>query len=232
MADGLIHIVWFESKCLSEEYSDLMPKLWNETVTEHRSAVLDAILDATAQLVHRDGVAGLTMTALAEASGVGRATLYRYVPDVGSALTAWQQREVANHLQRLRTIAADSAPADRLENVLMGYARLRSHRHGDHGALHDAARLAPAEGEVRELLADIIEEAAHDGRARTDLQAAMLAAYATGALGAAAMLPEPSAATRLTALVLESIRGVDGHPHGADSSGALPGPLGGHQWNH
>lgn len=207
-----------------------MPRLWSETVTEHRSAVMDAILDATAQLVHRDGVAGLTMTALAEASGVGRATLYRYVPDVGAALSAWQQREVANHLQRLRTIAADSAPADRLANVLMGYARLRSHRHGDDGSLHDTSRLAPAEGEVSDLLADIIEAAAHDGLARADIQPRELAAYATGALGAAAMLPEPSAATRLAALVLESIRG-EGHPNSADASGH-PGPVDGHQWSH
>lgn len=208
-----------------------MPKLWSETVTEHRSAVLDAILDATAQLVHRDGVAGLTMTALAEASGVGRATLYRYVPDVGSALAAWQQREVANHLQRLRTIDAESAPADRLENVLMGYARLRSHRHGDDGSLHDTARLAPAESEVCDLLAEIIEDAAHAGLARADIPPRVLAAYATGALGAAAMLPDPSAATRLAGLVLESIRG-EGHPHSEDSSGTQTGPTDGHQWSH
>lgn len=208
-----------------------MPKLWSETVTEHRSAVMDAILDATAQLVHRDGVAGLTMTALAEASGVGRATLYRYVPDVGSALAAWQQREVANHLQRLRTIAADSEPADRLENVLMGYARLRSHRHGDDGSLHDTARLAPAEGEVCDLLADIIEAAAHDGLARADIQPRELAAYATGALGAAAMLPEPSAATRLARLVLESIRD-EGRRPSEDSSDLHTGSTDGHQWNH
>ncbi|WP_433862020.1 TetR/AcrR family transcriptional regulator [Streptomyces sp. L7] len=193
--------------------------------------MLDAILDATAHLVHRDGVAGLTMTALAEASGVGRATLYRYVPDVGSALEAWQQREVANHLQRLRTIAGDSAPADRLENVLMGYARLRSHRHGDDGSLHDTARLAPAEGEVCDLLAGIIEDAAHDGLARADIQPRVLAAYATGALGAAAMLPEPSAATRLAALVTESIRGGS-RSHGEGPSAAHSGPVDGHQWNH
>jgi len=51
-----------------------MPKLWSATIEEHRSAVFDAILDATGHLIHRQGVTGLTMTSIAEAAGVGLPT--------------------------------------------------------------------------------------------------------------------------------------------------------------
>ncbi|MFH8251530.1 TetR/AcrR family transcriptional regulator [Microbacterium sp. B2969] len=183
-----------------------MPKLWSDTIADHRSAVLDAILDATAEVVHRNGVTGLTMTALAEKSGVGRATLYRYVPDVAAALVAWQQREISRHLQRLHAISSQSSDEVRLENVLVAYARIRSHRHGDDGSLHGTGQLAMAENEVRELLRDIIADDVRDGRARADLSPEELAAYAVGSVSAAGSISTPSAAPRLAALVLESIR--------------------------
>ena len=199
-----------------------MPKLWSDTIVEHRSAVRDAILDATGRLVHRDGLTGLTMTALAEASGVGRAaragmengrgagraTLYKYVPDVAAALTAWQEREIGRHLQRLRTIAQESPPESRLSDVLLAYARLRRHRHGDDDddALHGTIRLAPAESELTALVQEIIDDDTRAGTTRTDLSPQELAAYAVGAIGAAAALPDTTAVSRLATLVVATIR--------------------------
>ena len=185
-----------------------MPKLWSDTIVEHRSAVRDAILDATGRLVHRDGLTGLTMTALAEASGVGRATLYKYVPDVAAALTAWQEREIGRHLQRLRTIAQESPPESRLSDVLLAYARLRRHRHGDDDddALHGTIRLAPAESELTALVQEIIDDDTRAGTTRTDLSPQELAAYAVGAIGAAAALPDTTAVSRLETLVVATIR--------------------------
>jgi AcrR family transcriptional regulator len=186
-----------------------MPKLWSETIQEHRSAVHDAILDATARLVRLHGVTGLTMTALAETAGVGRATLYRYVPDTASAIGAWQQREISRHLGALRRIAAESTAEARLENVLGTYAHIRSHRHGggpDAEQLHAQGRLAPATAELRELLVGIIADDAAAGRARADVPPEQLAAYAVAAIGAAAAMPDPGAVGRLVDLVLRSIR--------------------------
>jgi AcrR family transcriptional regulator len=37
----------------------------------------------------------------AEASGIGRATLYKYFPDVESILRAWHERQVGAHLHQL-----------------------------------------------------------------------------------------------------------------------------------
>jgi AcrR family transcriptional regulator len=53
-----------------------VPKLWTDTVDEHRRAVRDATLDATARLVAEHGLASVTMSKIATETGIGRATLY------------------------------------------------------------------------------------------------------------------------------------------------------------
>ncbi|TIL19051.1 MAG: helix-turn-helix transcriptional regulator, partial [Mesorhizobium sp.] len=55
-----------------------MPKLWNETIDAHRRAVRDATLDTTAALVAEHGLLSVTMSKIAEETGIGRATLYKY----------------------------------------------------------------------------------------------------------------------------------------------------------
>ncbi|TJV36742.1 MAG: helix-turn-helix transcriptional regulator, partial [Mesorhizobium sp.] len=55
-----------------------MPKLWNETIDAHRRAVRDACLDTTAALVAEHGLLSVTMSKIAEETGIGRATLYKY----------------------------------------------------------------------------------------------------------------------------------------------------------
>jgi AcrR family transcriptional regulator len=66
-----------------------VPKLWTETVETHRQEVREAILDATASLVQSRGLLAVTMSDIAEATGIGRATLYKYFPDVETILSAW-----------------------------------------------------------------------------------------------------------------------------------------------
>jgi AcrR family transcriptional regulator len=55
--------------------------------------VRDAIVEATATLVARDGLRAVTMAQVAQQAGIGRATLYKYFPSVeairfGSSRTA------------------------------------------------------------------------------------------------------------------------------------------------
>ena len=57
-----------------------MPKLWTDTVEEHRRAVRDAALDAAAKLVAAHGLASVTMSKIAAETGIGRATLYGTFP--------------------------------------------------------------------------------------------------------------------------------------------------------
>src|SRR6516225_10322457 len=63
-------------------YAHPVPKLWTQTLEEHRRAVHDATLDTTAALVHEHGLAAVTMSKIAAETGIGRATLYKYFPDV------------------------------------------------------------------------------------------------------------------------------------------------------
>src|SRR5215510_14266950 len=48
-------------------YPEGVPKLWTETIEEHRRAVHDATLDTTAALVREHGLASVTMSQIAAA---------------------------------------------------------------------------------------------------------------------------------------------------------------------
>ena len=148
---------------------DDMPKLWTETVASHRLEVREAVLDAVGELVMSRGLLAVTMSQLAESTGIGRATLYKYFGDVEEVLTAWHQRHVAGHLAELTEIAGRSDdPAARLRLVLKAYAdicRLR-HRHGGDAlaaALHRNDQADSSERQLQELLAALITEAAGGG---------------------------------------------------------------------
>ena len=57
-------------------------------------ATCDAILEAAAQILERDGPARFTTTSVAERAGVSIGTLYQYFPDKQAILVAAAQREV------------------------------------------------------------------------------------------------------------------------------------------
>ena len=101
------------SRSCHRVYDGQVPKLWTDTVDEHRRAVRDATLDATARLVAGHGLASVTMSRIAAETGIGRATLYKYFPDVESILAAWHDRHVTRHLDQLAKVRdqAGGSPA-------------------------------------------------------------------------------------------------------------------------
>ena len=108
-----------------------MPKLWNETIEAHRREVRDATLDTTAALVAQHGLRSVTMSQIAEKTGIGRATLYKYFSDVEAILVAWHARHIAGHLEYLAEVRAQARDAgDRLEAVLEAYAFIVYEHHG------------------------------------------------------------------------------------------------------
>jgi AcrR family transcriptional regulator len=117
-------------------YAELMPKLWTETIEAHRRAVRDATLDSVAALVAEHGLASVSMSQIAAETGIGRATLYKYFPDVEAILAAWHERQIARHLQHLAEVRDRAGGAgERLEAVLEAYALIRHE--------HDGSELAP-----------------------------------------------------------------------------------------
>jgi AcrR family transcriptional regulator len=187
-----------------------MPKLWTETIREHRQAVHDTILDAAAALVREHGLAGVTMSQIAAASGIGRATLYKYFPDVEAILVAWHERQIACHLDQLSQVRASAGPpAAQLEAILTAYALIQ-HQHHDTdlpaALLHRGGHVAQAWEHLHAMLADLITAAASDGQARADIPPGELATYCLHALAAAGALPTQAAARRLAALTLTALR--------------------------
>jgi len=82
-----------------------MPKLWTDTIEAHKHSVHDAVLDAAAALIAECGLSAVSMSAVASTTGIGRATLYKYFPDVETILAAWHERQIARHLGELEAIA-------------------------------------------------------------------------------------------------------------------------------
>ena len=186
-----------------------MPKLWNETVEAHRRAVRDATLDATAALVAEHGLAAVTMSQIAETTGIGRATLYKYFPDIESILIAWHDRQVTGHLEQLVEVRDRAGDARaRLEAVLEAYALIAHGRpRGTELAalVHRGEHLALAQQHLNDFLQDLLTDAAAAGYIRTDVPPDELAAYCSTALAAAGDLPSKAAVRRLVTLTLAGL---------------------------
>lgn len=185
-----------------------VPRLWNDTIEEHRRSVRDAVLDAAAARVAEHGLTGVTMSGIAEATGIGRATLYKYFPDVDSVLLAWHERQIAAHLEHLVAVRDRStASHDRVREVLATYAQLsRRHNGGDiSGALHRGEHVARARQQLVEFLAELLRDAAHAGTVRDDVPAAELAEYCLHALTAAGVHTSGAAVRRLVTVTLDGL---------------------------
>jgi AcrR family transcriptional regulator len=207
------HIVYVDSMCLPivSMYLQLMPKLWTKTMKAHRHAVREAILDAAWALAAKRGLASVTMMEVAEKAGIGRATLYKYFPDIETILVAWHRRHVAGHLEHLAKLRDQAhEPSERLKAVLEAYG-LISYRRGRHAAelvalLHRGEEVARADHRLRDLVRDLLMDVADAGKVRDDVAPDELAAYCLHSLTAAGSLPSEAAVKRLVRVTLSGLR--------------------------
>jgi AcrR family transcriptional regulator len=186
-----------------------VPRLWNETIEEHRRAVRDATLDTTAALVAKQGLRSVTMSQIAEQTGIGRATLYKYFSDVDAILVAWHERLVNAHLEQLVQLRDQPGDAGRrLEAVLEAYALIQHEHHDTELAalLHQGEHVARAQQHLRGLIRDLLVEGAEAGSVRNDVAADELASYCLHALAAATSLPSKAAVHRLVAVTMAGLR--------------------------
>ncbi len=185
-----------------------MPRLWNETIASHRHDVREACLDAAAVLVAEHGLRSVTMSQISEATGIGRATIYKYFPSADAILVAWHERQVARHLEQL-VEARDRAdgPPDRLMAVLETYALISHDPAGGELAslLHRGEHVVQAHGKIGHLMRDLLVEGAAAGEVRLDVTPDELASYCLHALGAAGELRSKAAVRRLVAVTLTGL---------------------------
>lgn len=196
----------------------MVPRLWSETLETHRRDVHGAILDATAGLAAEHGALSVTMSQVAEAAGIGRATLYRYFSDVESILTAWHERRVGRHLDQLAEIRDRvSDPYERVRAVLEAYASIQhqlriAHQWDLAVLLHRPEHVAEARRGLLELVRDLLAAAADQGGVRRDTPPDDLALYCLHALGAAATLPTEAAVRNLVRVTLAGLRPEGSRP--------------------
>ncbi|MDP9219690.1 MAG: TetR/AcrR family transcriptional regulator [Actinomycetota bacterium] len=186
-----------------------MPKLWSETIGAHHREVRDAIIDTTSTLALEHGALSVTMSQIAEETGIGRATLYKYFPDIETILLAWHERHVNSHLQQLTEIAnRDDDIAQRLTAVLEAYALISYEQpQTDLAALlHGGDHVAHAQQHLTALIRRLLAEAARSGEVRKDLPPDELASYCLHALTAASRLPSKAAARRLAKVTMAGLR--------------------------
>jgi AcrR family transcriptional regulator len=189
-----------------------VPKLWTETIQAHRREVRDAILDTTAGLVAQQGLRSVTMSQIAEETGIGRATLYKYFPDVETILFAWHERQITGHLEYLAEVRDQAGePGQRLEAVLEAYALIAHASHGHPDAelealLHRGDQVSRARQQLHRMIRDLVAEGAETGDLRDDVGADELATYCLHALTAASTLPSKAAVRRLVVVILAGLR--------------------------
>jgi AcrR family transcriptional regulator len=186
-----------------------VPKLWEATIEAHRREVRDAILDTTGALVAENGLLSVTMSQVAEETGIGRATLYKYFADVEAILVAWHERQVAGHVRHLAKLGGhDGRPRERLEAVLEAYALIQHEHHSTEFAavLHRGEHVARAQRQLNVLVRDLVAEAAQTGELRDDVAPEELASYCLHALQAAGSFATKAAVRRLVAVTLAGLQ--------------------------
>ncbi|HVS62443.1 MAG TPA: TetR/AcrR family transcriptional regulator [Thermoanaerobaculia bacterium] len=189
-----------------------MPKLWNATIEAHRREVRDAILDTTAALVAEHGLLSVTMSQIAEKTGIGRATLYKYFSAAEAILLAWHERQITGHLEYLAEVRDEAGGAsERLQAVLEAYALISHESHGHHDTelvafLHRDEQVVRAQQQLREMIRDLLTEGAETGDLRDDVAPDELATYCLHALTAASRLPSKAAVRRLVTVTLAGLR--------------------------
>jgi AcrR family transcriptional regulator len=189
-----------------------MPKLWTDTIEAHRREVREAILDTTAGLVTKHGLLSVTMSQIAEETGIGRATLYKYFTDVEAILLAWHERQISGHLDYLVEVRDEAGDAgEGLTSVLGAYAFISYESHGHYNAelaafLHRGAHVARAQQQLLAMIRDLVAEGAERGQLRDDVPPEELASYCLHALSAASNLPSKAAVRRLVGVALTGLR--------------------------
>jgi AcrR family transcriptional regulator len=163
----------------------------------------------TAALVAQHGLASVTMSQIAEHTGIGRATLYKYFPDLEAILLAWHQRQLAGHLAQLAQVRDHARHAGaRLKAVLGAYALIVHEHHGGQLAalLHRGPRVARAHQQLRDFVRDLLTEGTASGQVRDDVAPEELASYCLHAIAAARHLPSKAAVQRLVTVILASLQ--------------------------
>lgn len=199
----------------------------HEPLSERRSRTVHGILGTAMQMVMEEGVAGLSMSALAQRAGVSRQTLYSYYPDVEAVIAgivAMGDEGDADLVERLQAESdARLALGLFVDAVVASGAAGHPSPTALTAALPATLRRAAAGHAQRteQLIVDVLRRGQADGSFRADLDPALdgrLLFRAT--LAAAELAAEPEAdehriAEHLKTALLRAIAAEDPMPAGS-----------------
>lgn len=134
----------------------------------------ERIVHAALDLIAQRGMAGVTMSAIAEAAGVARQTLYNHFPDVDSIVMAVIDQHESSGLDQLRRLLAGvEGAAAKLEQLIRHSLTVGAHGHVV--AALQAGLPSEAQDALREhrgtkaLIAGLLQEGMEEGVFRPDL---------------------------------------------------------------
>lgn len=213
--------------------AETSPAAWSATLAEHKQRQLLHIGRVAADLVTRDGVTAVSMSKLAQAAGISRATLYNYVPDVPTAIRLYLTAQSdAFHTHVAAAVAQEPGPEAQLCRYIreqVAYVAGADHRAAVALAEAGAALTGPnctpgPRHTVPTVLQRILEAGAADGVFRADaahVQAVLVTRllYSAHELLHEHHLSQPAAVTAITDLVLGGIRPATEPERGREPGG-------------
>jgi AcrR family transcriptional regulator len=128
----------------------MAPKERKQPQQARAQETVRAILEATVQILDREGLDAATTTRIAEVAGVSIGSLYQYFSHRDAVLKALQDREFERTLAMMQRVLADvnldEAPAKTITDVLRSLAELYMESPGLHRVLAiEGLRVAKAE---------------------------------------------------------------------------------------
>ena len=135
----------------------------------------ERIVEAALGLIGERGLGGVTITAVAEAAGVSRQTVYNHFEQVdgmvGEAITAHQADSMRSLEALLSTV---DSPSGRVVHLVRHAAAMAADGHGAPGLQHGLSPeiqevLDGHAAQVRSLIARILQDGVDRGEFRTDL---------------------------------------------------------------
>lgn len=167
-------------------------RLRKQPVQGRSRVTTEALLQATLQVLVREGYARLTTTRVAERAGVSVGTLYQYFPDKRSLVMALKQRYFGLMLEAIRSATAaniGASPETTIRAALAALIAVKRENIALSLALREPLAERDAAGIMEELLgkfADLVVDMlkpAYPKRADIRPRAALLVAILEGALG-------------------------------------------------
>lgn len=140
-----------------------------------QTSAAERIVSAALGLIADRGLGGVRMTAVAEAAGVARQTLYNHFPNVDSIIGAVIESHQAASLQQLQAVLATvDSPTGRLEHLVRHAAAVAAEGHPSVAALYGLSAqvrqtLDAHRQDMKELVATTLRDGVERGEFRPDL---------------------------------------------------------------